>query len=64
MATTEGLNGAGVRAPESEMTSSSPLRPVARWVRVISEGRSRLVMAWAVPQCPNIAAVVDSTSAY
>ncbi len=41
------------------------LRPIARWVvRTDPDGRSRLVMAWRVPQVENIAAVVDSTSAY
>lgn len=30
--------------------STTPLRPVARWVLVTDEnGRSRLVMAWQVP---------------
>jgi hypothetical protein len=63
MATTELRNGVPLQAPRSEVTAS-PLRPIARWVQTVREGRSRLVMQWAVPQCPNIAAVVDSTSAY
>jgi hypothetical protein len=41
------------------------LRPIARWVvRSASDGRSGLAMTWRVPQVENIAAVVDSTSAY
>jgi hypothetical protein len=50
--------------PDAERHAAA-LRPVARWVlELTGSGRHRLVMAWAVPQCPNIAAVVDSTSAY
>jgi hypothetical protein len=41
------------------------LRPIARWVvRTESDGRRGLAMTWRVPQVENIAAVVDSTSAY
>ena len=41
------------------------LRPVARWVvQTEADGRARLAMTWRVPQIENIAAVVDSTSAY
>ena len=63
MATTRVRTGVPLQAPSSELSAAS-LRPVARWVQTVRDGRSRLVMQWAVPQCPNIAAVVDSTSAY
>jgi hypothetical protein len=60
--TTTSLIQGGAAAVEH---TASALRPVARWtLRVGPDGRSRLTMTWQVPQVENIAAVVDSTSAY